>query len=54
MQFTTQNIRRRTVALAFALLFGLAIASAPMVLDGVAGTNLTDAAFACGHPSGGC
>lgn len=49
-----RNSRRHVLALALALLFALSATYAPVVLDSMASTTLTSAAFACGAPGGGC
>jgi len=46
--------RRRLLVLAFAAFLAVGASYAPVVLDGMAGTTLTTAAFACGMPGGGC
>ena len=48
------NIRRRLLVLLVALFLAFGASYAPVVLDGMAGTTLTTAAFACQHPGGGC
>ncbi|MEM7132853.1 MAG: hypothetical protein AAF702_41505 [Chloroflexota bacterium] len=48
------NIRRHMVALMIAAVVALSAAYAPVVLDGVAGTILTEAALACTASAGGC
>ncbi|MBX3011249.1 MAG: hypothetical protein KF832_07065 [Caldilineaceae bacterium] len=54
MKFTLSTLRHRLLLLAFAAILALSAAYAPTVLDSVAGTNLTPAAFACTPPGGGC
>lgn len=49
-----KTARRRFVVLAVAAFIALTAAYAPMALDEMASTNLTPAAFACGHTGGGC
>lgn len=48
------NTRRRLLVLALAAFVALGTAYAPVVLDSMASTALTPAAFACGVPPGGC
>ena len=48
------NTRRRLLVLTFAALLALGAAYAPVVLDSLASTALTPAAFACGPMGGGC
>ena len=48
------NTLRHLVVLAVAAFIALTAAYAPVVLDEMASTTLTPAAFACGHTGGGC
>ena len=48
------HTRRWLVMLAIAALIAVSASYAPVVLDEMANTNLTPAAFACGPASGGC
>lgn len=48
------NTRRRLLVLTFAALLALGAAYAPVVLDSLASTALTPAAYACGPMGGGC
>ncbi len=48
------HTRRHLLVLALAAFLAIGASYAPVVLDSMAGTNLTTAAFACGHPGGGC
>ncbi len=48
------NTRRRLLVLALAAFLAIGASYAPVMLDGMAGTNLTTAAFACTPPGGGC
>lgn len=48
------NTRWRLLVLTFAALVALGAAYAPVVLDSMASTALTPAAYACGPASGGC
>ena len=48
------NTRRRLLVLTFAALVALGAAYAPIVLDSMASTALTPAAYACTVPGGGC
>lgn len=48
------NTRRRLLVLAFAALLAIGSSYAPVVLDGMVGTTVTSAAFACEHPGAGC
>jgi len=49
-----KNARRQFVVFAVAAFIALTAAYAPMAIDELASTNLTPAAFACGHTGGGC
>lgn len=46
--------QRWLLTLVVAAVLALAATYTPVVLDATAGTNLTNTAFACGAPSGGC
>lgn len=48
------NTRRRLLVLTFAALVALGAAYAPVVLDNMASTAFTPAAYACTVPGGGC
>lgn len=48
------NARRRLFVLLFAAFLAISGSYAPIVLDSMAGTNLTTAVFACEHPGAGC
>ena len=49
-----QSSRRWVFTVVIATVLALTTAYTPIVLDGLAGTDLTPAAFACGHPTGEC
>ena len=51
---TILPIRRRMVALMIAAVVALSAAYAPVLLDEVAGTSLTDTVAACNGNGGGC
>lgn len=46
--------RRRLLTLVVATALAFAAAYTPVLLDSMAGANLTPAAFACSHMGGGC
>lgn len=48
------NSRRHLLVLTLAALLALSASYAPVVLDSMASTTLTPAAFACGPMGGGC
>lgn len=48
------RVRRRVLTLVVAAVLAVAMAYAPVLLDGTAGASLTPAASACSHPGGGC
>lgn len=51
---TTFQIRRHVAVLMIAAVVALSAAYAPALLDGVAGTSLTNVAAACSGNAGGC
>jgi hypothetical protein len=48
------HTRRRLLVLTLAAVLALSASYAPVVLDSMASTALTNTAFACGAPGGGC
>jgi hypothetical protein len=48
------NTRCRLLVLTLAAVLALSASYAPVVLDSMASTALTPAAYACGAPGGGC
>ena len=48
------NTRRRLLVLALPAFLAIGASYAPVMLDSMAGTTLTPAAFACEHPGDGC
>lgn len=46
--------RRTMITLALAAVLALSAAHAPLLLDGLTGSNLTDTASACSHSGSGC
>lgn len=48
------RVRRRVLTLVVAAVLSVAMAYAPVLLDGTAGASLTPTVLACGHPGGGC
>ena len=48
------SAHRHLLILVLAALLAVGTFYAPVVLDNVAGTNLTTDVFACGPPGGGC
>jgi hypothetical protein len=48
------SAHRRLLLLLLATLLAVSTFYAPVVLDNVAGTNLTTDVLACGPPGGGC
>ncbi len=46
--------RRALITLALAAVLALTAAHAPLLLDGLTGSNLTATAAACSHSGGGC
>ena len=49
-----QKTHRRLLVLAVAAIIALMASYAPVVLDGMAATQLTAVAAACSNPGGGC
>ncbi|MEZ4655958.1 MAG: hypothetical protein R2911_00125 [Caldilineaceae bacterium] len=49
-----QNVRSWFLMLTLAVMLAIATFAAPVVLDGVGGTHMVDAASACGTDTGGC
>ncbi len=54
MKLAVRNTRRHLLVLALAAFVALSAAYAPVVLDTMAGSAITPAAYACTHSSGGC
>ena len=54
MKLAFLSLRHQLLLLALAALLALGVFYAPVVMDGIANSQLVDSALACGPPSGGC